>query len=151
VSIVELYNSARPYFLPVACLIGWVAWWLLGVNWNKAWRVLGQGAWVPLVLIVIVAALVWSQIAPSSCACLGFVSVPNFWWQLGGLSLLVCSMLFLGWLQGYFGWTPAEVQVEPPHAQDEHGHVGHGADTGHGPEYGHVHVHDPGHHHHHHD
>jgi hypothetical protein len=59
-------------------------------------------------------------------------------------------MLFLGWLQGYFGWTPAEVPVEPPHAQDEHGHVGHGPDTGHGPEYGHVHVHDPAHHPHHH-
>jgi hypothetical protein len=78
---------------------------------------------VPLVLILVVSALVWSQLAPSDCSCLGFITVPNFWWQLGGVGLLAAVTLFCGWLQGVFGWTPAEVELEPPMpAGHGHGH-----------------------------
>ncbi len=42
-----------------ALLIGWVAWWLWGVNWSKLWPTLAQGAWVPAVLLLFLAALVW--------------------------------------------------------------------------------------------
>jgi hypothetical protein len=108
-----------------ALLIAWVAWWLLGVNWQKAWPVLRQGGWVPGVLLVFIAALAWSRIAPGPCECLGFVSVPNFWWQLGGVSLIAAVALFCGWLQGKLGLTPADIEVEPPpshHAEHEHGH-----------------------------
>ena len=101
-------------------LIPWLAWWLWGVNWKRAWAVLAQGAWLPLLLLVIVTALVWSQMAPSDCTCLGFVAVPNFWWQLGGVSLLVAITLLCGWLQGVFDWTPAEVSLEPPEAPAMH-------------------------------
>jgi hypothetical protein len=104
-------------------LIAWLAWWLGGVNWNTAWAVLAEGAWLPVILIMIVGALVWSQIAPSDCACLGFITVPNFWWQLGGVSLLVAITLFCGWLQGVFGWTPVAVSLEPPEPTAEHGHA----------------------------
>jgi len=104
-------------------VIAWVAWWLWGVNWKKAWPVLAQGAWVPVVLVSVVVAFVWSQVDPSSCTCLGFVTVPNFWWQLGGVSLLVAVALLCGWLQDIFGWTPAEIDLEPPAAPaHEHGH-----------------------------
>jgi hypothetical protein len=95
-------------------LIPWLAWWLCGVNWKNAWAVLAEGAWLPVFLILVVAALVWSEIAPSDCTCLGFVIVPNFWWQLGGVSLLAAVTLLCGWLQGIFGWTPVEVSLEPP-------------------------------------
>lgn len=105
-------------------LLAWMAWWLWGVNWPKTWKVLGQGAWAPLVLIMIVAALVWSRIAPGECTCLGIVAVPNFWWQLGGIGLLAASTLFCGWLQGLFGWTPAEINLDPP-APAHHGHDHH--------------------------
>ncbi len=103
-------------------LIAWVAWWLWGVNWPQAWKALGQGAWAPLVLIMIVAALVWSRIAPGACSCLGFITVPNFWWQLGGIGLLAAVTLFCGWLQGLWGWAPAEIDLEPPAAAHHHGH-----------------------------
>ena len=86
---------------------------------------LAQGAWLPVLLLMIVTALVWSQIAPGDCTCLGFVAVPNFWWQLGGVSLLVTMTLLCGWLQGVFGWTPTVVSIEPPEApimENEHGH-----------------------------
>lgn len=106
-------------------LVAFVAWWLLGVNWRKAWRYLADGAWVPVVLLLVVSALVWSRLAPGECDCLGFMKVPNFWWQLGYVGMLAAIALFCGWLQGVFGWTPAEVDLEPP------------ADTGHGHHHGH--------------
>jgi hypothetical protein len=106
-------------------LIAWLAWWLWGVNWNNVWVVLAEGAWLPVLLIMIAAAMVWAGIAPSDCNCLGFVTVPNFWWQLGGVGLLAAITLLCGWLQGVFGWSPPEVSLEPPVAptsEHEHDH-----------------------------
>ena len=94
-------------------LIAWLGWWLCGVNWRKLWPVLAQGAWAPVVLLIVIGSLVWSQIAPSECSCLKIVSIPNFWWQLGEVSLLAASALLCGWLQGIIQWTPGEVSVEP--------------------------------------
>ena len=124
--VVELLALGLHWFL----LLFWVAWWLCGVNWKKAWPVLAQGAWLPLVLITVVGALVWSQIAPSTCYCLGFTSVPNFWWQLGASGLLVGSALFAGWLQGIMKWAPPEINLEPPAHGGGHDH-GHGHDDAH--------------------
>lgn len=100
-------------------LIAWVAWWLCGVNWSKVWPTLAKGAWAPLLLLMIVSALVWSRISPSDCNCLGFVTVHNFWWQLGAMGLLAAVTLFLGWLQGLLGWQPPEIDLDPP-AHSEH-------------------------------
>jgi hypothetical protein len=110
-----------------ALLIAWVAWWLFAVDWRKAWSVLGRGAWVPAVLLLVVAALVWSQIEPAK--------VGNFWVQLGCVSALAALALLCGWLQGVFGIVPAEVSVEPvviPGPDHEHA-VGalHGHDFAH--------------------
>jgi hypothetical protein len=120
-------------------LIVWVAWWLCGVNWRRTWPVLAVGAWVPVALLAIVAALVWSRLAPSTCDCLGFAVVANFWWQLGTIGLLAALALFCGWLQGVFGWEPPELTLEPPDMDVTHGHehpVGtlHGHDAAHADE-----------------
>jgi hypothetical protein len=107
-------------------IVPWLAWWLWGVNWKRAWAVLAEGAWLPILLIMVIAALVWSALAPSDCTCLGVFKVPNFWWQLGAVSLLAALTLFCGWLQGVFGWIPVEVSLEPPAAPAaEHGHGNH--------------------------
>jgi hypothetical protein len=108
-------------------LIVWAAWWLRAVNWQKLWPVLGRGAWAPLVLLVLIVALAWSRLQPVPCDCLGFVSVPNFWWQLGYVSMLVATALFCGWLQGVLHWTPVEISLDPPaHGHDDsHGHAAH--------------------------
>jgi hypothetical protein len=103
-------------------LVPWLAWWLWGVNWNTVWPVLAEGAWLPVILLLLTGALVWSQIAPSDYTGLGVITVPNFWWQLGGVSLLAAITLFCGWLQGVFGWTPIAVSLEPPAATMDHGH-----------------------------
>ncbi|MCI0684200.1 MAG: hypothetical protein L0Y71_18990 [Gemmataceae bacterium] len=102
-------------------LILWVIWWLWGVNWQRAWPVLRQGAWAPLILLMAASALVWSRIAPASCDCLAIVTIPNFWWQLGYVGMLVALMFFCGWLQGVFHWAPADVNLDPPaHGHDDH-------------------------------
>lgn len=108
--------------------IAWFAWWLGGVNWNKAWPVLRSGAWVGVVLAMLTSALVWAELAPGACDCLGFITVPNFWWQLGGVSTLVALALFAGWLQGQWGYAPPEVPVEPAAGHDHgsaHAHAHH--------------------------
>ncbi len=102
----------------VALAIAWFAWWLWGVNWSKTWPVLQRGGWVVVVLLAFVAALVWSQVAPAG-------GDGNFWWQLGWVALITGLTLFCGWLQGVFGWTPAEIELEP--AETAGGH-----DAGHG-------------------
>jgi len=109
--------------LTVLLLIAWVAWWLWAVNWVRAWDWLGRGAWVAVVLLVLLAALVWSLVAPGQLD-LGFTEVPNFWWQLVGAALLAGLALFCGWVQGVAGWMPADVPVYPADAthDDTHGH-----------------------------
>ena len=120
----NLLSALAGFLLQWSLLIAWLAWWLWAVNWKRVWPVLAQGAWVPVVLISVVSALVWSKIAPGECSCLGFTTVPNFWWQLGGVSLLVAVTLLCGWLQEVFGWTPPEVSLEPPEPAG-HGHEHH--------------------------
>jgi len=98
----------------------WCVWWLWGVNWRKAWPMLAAGGWVPVVLLMIMSSLAWAAIDARPCACLGFLVVPNGWWQLGEVSTLAALALFCGWLQGYFGWTPPEISVEPPPPEHDH-------------------------------
>jgi len=105
-----------------------LAWCVFAINWRKMWPTLAAGAWMPLALLLVVSALVWASILPSECHCLPLVVVPNFWWQLGAVGLMAAIVLFCGWVQGYFGWHPPEISVEPAGG---HGAHGHGHDHGH--------------------
>jgi hypothetical protein len=107
----------------------WCVWWLWGVNWRKAWPMLAAGGWAPVVLLMILTSLAWAAIDSRSCDCLGFMVLPNGWWQLGEVCTLAALALFCGWLQGYFGWTPQEISVEPPPEHDHH--------NGHAPAHAH--------------
>jgi hypothetical protein len=104
-------------------LMAWVIWWLWAVNWTKAWAALAQGAWVGLVLLVLLASMVWSHIDPSPWIVSGIGSVSSSWACLSIVCGMTALALFCGWLQGVMGWTPAEVELEPAeeHALD-HGH-----------------------------
>jgi hypothetical protein len=122
-SLVTLLDLLLHLVMAWALLIAWVAWWLWGVNWVHAWDWLRRGAWVAVVLLVVLGALVWSQVAPGELN-LGLARVPNFWWQLVATALLACLALFCGWVQGVMGWLPADVPVYPAEAthDDTHGH-----------------------------
>jgi hypothetical protein len=97
--------------LPLAL---WCVWWLWGVNWRKAWPMLAEGGWAPVVLLMLMASMAWTAIDARPYDCLGMATIPNGWWQLGAVCMLTALALFCGWLQGYFGWTPGEVSIEPP-------------------------------------
>jgi hypothetical protein len=108
-----------------ALLLVWVAWWLWGVNWGKAWGVLARGGWMVVVLLTVVTALVWASIAPGTFDVLGLFTLANFWWQLAAVTLIVLLALFCGWVQGRMGWQPAEIDLEPPAPAVHHDHHGH--------------------------
>ncbi len=93
----------------------WCAWWLWAVNWPRAWPVLARGGWAPVLLLMAMAALVWSRLSPGE-----FLTLPNGAWQLGGVCALTALALFCGWLQGVLGWTPHDVDLEPPPAPHHH-------------------------------
>ena len=112
-----------PIWLMVLALALWCVWWLGAVNWKKTWPVLAQGAWAPVVLLMVVVAFAWSQVQPT---CPTFPTLPTFWWQLGAVGGLTGLALFCGWVQQTMGWTPPEYAVEPAPAED-HGHS-HGHD-----------------------
>jgi hypothetical protein len=114
-SFVQLLNSLGQFAWAVSSflitwwvVILWLAWWLCAVNWRKVWPVLASGAWLAVVLTVFLAALSWSRL----------VAHPRhgFWWYLGATALIACLTLLCGWLQEVFGWTPADVDLEPPPA-----------------------------------
>jgi hypothetical protein len=107
---------------PWALLIAWVAWWLFAVNWRRTWAFLAEGAWAPVILLTVLAAHVWASLAPGRVTLFGILAVPNFWWQLGGVCLVVALTLFCGWLQTVLGWQPSEINLEPPPAADTHAH-----------------------------
>jgi hypothetical protein len=107
-------------------LIVWLALCLFGINWRKVWPVLAQGAWAPLILAMVFVALAWSQMTTAA---------PRFWWKLGEVTLVVAASFFCGWVQNYFGWQPAEINLEPtPHSPDTHAH--HSVPTPHPPHGG---------------
>jgi ABC-type nickel/cobalt efflux system permease component RcnA len=124
----------------------WFAFCLWAVNWQRMWPTLTEGAWVPATLLVILVALVWSQIVPSRFSLFGIATAPNFWWQLCYVALLAGLGLFAGWVQERYGWTPPEFAVEPPAYAHGHGHS-HDHDHGHSHDHDHSHSHDHGHDH----
>ena len=113
-SLPDSLPAMTPTLLRIALLVLFVAWWLWGVNWRRAWPVLAEGGWMPLVLVGIMAAFVWSRVSPSDMIVLGLVLVPNVLWQFAAVGLLIGLILFCGWLQTRFGWYPQEIRVEPP-------------------------------------
>lgn len=107
----------------------WAAWWLGGVNAYKTRHVLAIGGWAPALLLIIVTAIVWSRLDVRPGDFLGLMSLPNFWWQLGYVSMLAGTALICGWLQTVFHWTPGDIHFDPPahaHGHDHaHGHAHH--------------------------
>lgn len=102
-----------------------VAWCLWGVDWRKAWPVLAEGAWLPLILIGVMASVVWSLVFPRTASIFGFIPIPNGLWQLGVVGLLICLALACGWLQGQFRWYPPEIGFDPPAPAHDREHSAH--------------------------
>lgn len=117
-----LVQQVAALVLQYSLVLAWLAYALWGINWSRACSILTQGGWAPAVLLLVLMALVWSQIAPRPYDFLGLVRVPNFWWQLGAVGILAALTLFCGWLQGLLHWQPAELSLEPPAPSHDNGH-----------------------------
>ena len=100
-------------------IVLWIVWWLWAVNWSKVWPVLTKGAWLGVVLSILLSAMVWSHIDPNPWEVPGIGSIPSVWACLGSVCTLTALALFCGWLQGVMEWAPAEIELEPA---EEHGH-----------------------------
>jgi hypothetical protein len=110
--------------LPLAL---WIIWWLLAVNWKKAWVVLAQGAWIAVLLLMVLSALVWSHIDEDGLPVGGAGTISALWWRVACVCGLALLALFCGWLQGALNLTPTEIELEPAEALgDGHGNHGHG-------------------------
>jgi hypothetical protein len=119
-------HETKHMLICLTLLAVWTAWCLFAIDWRKLWPWLAQGAWAPLVLIALMIAAVWAWMAPGTLPILG-LTLPNFFWQLLAMGLIVGFGLFCGWLQGLLQWYPAEVELYPVgvHADDHahsHGH-----------------------------
>jgi hypothetical protein len=104
-------------------VVAWFAWWLWGVDWTRVWPVLARGGWVVVLLLVVVAALAWSEIAPRESEETGLFALSNFWWHLAAASAIVALTLFCGWLQAMFRWEPEPTALDEP--ADAHGEPAH--------------------------
>jgi hypothetical protein len=125
--LVQLVAQLFSLILQSALLLAWIAWALFSIRWRKMWPTLAAGAWVPVVLLVVLAALVWSALNPVRVYPLG-LPLPNFWWQLLVVGSIAGGTLFFGWLQGLLGWEPPEIVLDVPahealhEAGDDHHH-----------------------------
>ncbi len=146
--------GSQPYESSVAgATIGWLlalggvfVFFLFAVNWKRLWPVLQAGGSIPLTLLLVLIALVWSQIAPREATVLSGLSIGNFWWQLIVVGLMACWVLLAGWLQDRYEWDPPEFALEsaaPPGAAHHHSDRAEHAvsaapgDSGHGSGYVH--------------
>jgi hypothetical protein len=121
----ELVVAVGALVLQWSPLIIWLAWWTFAVNWRKTREWLRQGAWAPLVLLLLMIALVWSRLMPSSVTLAG-VRLANFWWQLGAVTIIVGLTFLCGVVQDALGCAPPEIDLDPPADGGEgHGHGHH--------------------------
>jgi len=122
---VQAWQEIGRVALRVGVLCVFIAVCLWAVNWRRAWPVLAEGGWMPLVLIGIMAAVVWAQVFPEPALVFGFIPLPNGLWQLGAVAVLIGVALACGWLQVYYGWYPPEINFDPPPPAPLHGHDDH--------------------------
>ena len=88
---------------------------------------LAAGGWAALVLIGLMGAAVWSFVFPEPIRVPGLGTVSNGLWQLCASALLIGVVLFCGWIQSRWGYTPEEFNLDEPahHHHDGHEHHHH--------------------------
>ncbi len=109
---------------PVLPLALWVAFWLFAVDWTRVRELLLRGAWVAVLLILLVTILVWGVVAPPAAgyhSVLG-VHVSNFVGKTVFVTCLVCIAALCGFLQ-LTGWCepPSQRRTDASTANDRAG------------------------------
>ena len=97
-SLLEVVVNLFRVILPWLPLLGWVGFWTFAVNWAKAFPILRRGGFIGLLLLMFVAVLVWSAVAPpigGKHLMLG-LSVGNHTGKFIYVTMLTCIALLCG-------------------------------------------------------
>jgi len=145
-ALVQLAAALGGLLIPWAPLIGWVAFWMLAVNWVKLRRHLLAGGWIAVLLLGLTAVFVWGTISSPEGGYYDIygLMVSNYVGKTVYVTGLICIALLAGSVQ-LAGLTPyveaADAAADPePHGHDSHGHDSHGH-APHGHEaHGHAHA-----------
>jgi hypothetical protein len=137
-SVLDVVWAVLSLLGPWLPLVGWVAFWLCAVNWQRLRGVLARGGWIGIVLLAAMAILVWGNVSPSRDGVDLFgLKISNFVEKTVYVSGLVSLMFLAGALQ-LSGFCSQWCDVPAPPADDHH--HGHGHDHG-GHEHDHSHDH----------
>jgi hypothetical protein len=122
----DWWNTSGRIWIKLVLVLLLAIWCVAAVDWRRLWPVLAAGGWAPLVLIGIMVGAVALMIWPKSIELTPGWMIPIGMWQFGGAGLLVCLVLFCGWVQTRIGYAPPVIDLdEPSHAaggHDDHGH-----------------------------
>ena len=97
-SVLNVVVALVRVLLPWLPLMAWVAFWLLAVNWIKAWQVLARGGFVGVLLLMVAAVLVWAAVDPpaSGSHYLFGLAVDNHAGKFIYVTALTCIALLCG-------------------------------------------------------
>ena len=100
-SLYDVVIALATLILPWTPLLGWIAFWLLAVDWTKLRPILLKGGWLGLLLGGFVMILVWGTVAPPEDgyhAMLG-MSLSNYVGKTVYVSFLFVIMFLCGSVQ----------------------------------------------------
>lgn len=121
-----LLSAAVLAVVPWLPLLGWVAFWLLAVNWRKLYPALASGGWIGVLLIALLAVMIWSTLSVPAG---GFHNLLGLHVNnLVGKIMYVAGLLVIAMLSGMVqlsGACDCCVNFSEP-APSEPAHGGHG-------------------------
>ena len=106
-SLLDVVVALVRVILPWLPLLAWLAYWSLAVNWAKATRILWNGGFIGVLLLMFVTVLVWGAVAPpiEGTHSLFGLTVSNYAGKFIYVTMLTCITLLCGSVQmsGTFG------------------------------------------------
>jgi len=126
-SLLDVVVALVRVILPWLPLLAWLAYWSLAVNWAKTTRILWNGGFIGVLLLMLVTVLVWGAVAPpiEGTHSLFGLTVSNYAGKFIYVTMLTCITLLCGSVQmsGTFG---SLVDFPNEDGQDEVDAVVHG-------------------------
>ncbi|MEO2017719.1 MAG: hypothetical protein ABGZ53_25470 [Fuerstiella sp.] len=127
-SLLDVVVALVMVILPWLPLLAWLAYWSLAVNWAKATKILWNGGFIGVLLLMFVAVLVWGAVAPpvDGTHSLFGLAVSNYAGKFIYVTMLTCITLLCGSVQmsGTFGslvnFSNDDGPDDPSHAVSTH-------------------------------
>ena len=100
-SLLDVGVSLVRVILPWLPLLAWLAYWSLAVNWAKATRILWNGGFIGVLLLMFGTVLVWGAVAPpiDGTHNLFGLTVSNYAGKFIYVTVLTCITFLCGSVQ----------------------------------------------------